>query len=218
MAGSGRPALAAGQGSMRRAALRAAVPWVVLGGAVAPAPAHAHLVSVRFGEFYSGMLHPVTALEHALAFLALGLLFGLQERRRAAVATLAFPVALVAGTSLAIALRADPLLGLVNTASFALAGGMVALARPIGTPWLVGLSVLFGLSHGFENGTAFVPGGNALLFVLGVAASGYLCVTLLSGAVHAVRERAWVLIGFRTVGSWVGAIGLMMLGLAAAGV
>lgn len=202
-----------GDGVMQRALLQSVAALAV----VAPAPAHAHSISVRFGSFYSGMLHPLTALEHLLAFLVLGVLFGLQERRRGALGVLCFAGALAVGAVIALALGAEPVLGSAATASLAVAGALVALALALSTAWVVVLAVVFGLVHGFENGTAFAPGSGGPLYVLGLAMSGYLVVTLLSAAVHGARSRRWALVGLRTLGSWVGALGLMMLGLAVAG-
>ena len=52
------------------------------------------------GDFYSGMLHPLTALEFLLSWIALALFAG-QQGRKAALLTLAiFPSALVLGASL----------------------------------------------------------------------------------------------------------------------
>jgi hydrogenase/urease accessory protein HupE len=36
-----------------------------------PAPAFAHLVNTDVGEFYAGMLHPLTSIEHLLPTVAL---------------------------------------------------------------------------------------------------------------------------------------------------
>ena len=65
--------------------------------AVAPLTVQAHLVSTRFGDFYGGMLHPLSALEHALPWLAVGLLAGFQGARFGRWILLAFPVGLLLG-------------------------------------------------------------------------------------------------------------------------
>jgi hydrogenase/urease accessory protein HupE len=38
---------------------------------VIPTPAFAHLVNTKVGEFYAGMLHPLTSVEHLFPSLAL---------------------------------------------------------------------------------------------------------------------------------------------------
>jgi hydrogenase/urease accessory protein HupE len=71
-----------------------------------PEQAAAHLVSTRFGELYSGLLHPLTTLQHLVPWLALGLLGGLQAPRTARWALLAFPLAVLAGPHHVVALAA----------------------------------------------------------------------------------------------------------------
>ena len=67
-------------------------------GAFFPTPASAHLVNTNVGEFYAGMLHPLTSAEHLLPTLALALL-AIQCGTHAARTTLfVFPMALLAGT------------------------------------------------------------------------------------------------------------------------
>ena len=46
-----------------------------------PAQAHAHLVNTRLGDFYGGMLHPLSGLEDVLAWFALAILAALQDPR-----------------------------------------------------------------------------------------------------------------------------------------
>ena len=49
---------------------------------------HAHTAAKEVGDFYAGFLHPLTALEHVLSFVALGLLIG-QQGHKASAAVLA---------------------------------------------------------------------------------------------------------------------------------
>jgi len=61
--------------------------------ALAPFAAEAHLVSTRFGELYSGLLHPLTTLLHLVPWACLGLLAGLQRAETSRWVPLAFPLA-----------------------------------------------------------------------------------------------------------------------------
>jgi urease accessory protein len=55
----------------------------------------------------------------------------------------------------------------------------------------------------------------AHLFVPGVALLGFMAIALVSAATLALSARAeWLRIGVRVAGSWIAAIGLMMIGLA----
>lgn len=194
---------------VRRAAL-------LLGCVVNPVPAHAHLVSSRFGDFYAGLLHPVTAFENMLPWLALGLLAGLQGGRPVRWLLVVFPLAAFIGALLAPLVPGIAGLAPFNLASFVALGALVALARPLAPALLLGLGALFGLSHGYDNGLALSKGGSIVLFASGVMTAGYLTIVLTTATTLAIAsERAWARIAVRAVGSWIAALGIMMLGLGA---
>lgn len=181
-----------------------------------PTTAEAHLVTARFGDFYSGALHPLTALEHVIPWLAVGLLAGLQEIRTGRWMVLVFPVAIFAGTCGSAVWPSMALLSMVNLASFIVLGALVALAWRLPPPVLLGLGAAFGFSHGYENGLAAPPDGKLWLFGVGVTAAGYVIVTLITAlTVVITRRRGWPKVAVRAVGSWIGAIGIMLVGLTA---
>ena len=175
--------------------------------------AFAHLVSLRFGDFYSGMLHPLTALEHASAFLVAGMLLGLRDAPALRAAIVGLPLAVGAGVWLGMELSGEWDFTLVNFVSLIVLGTAVALARRWWTGLVLVILVAFGLTHGFANGTAFVQGGDAWLFVLGVTTSSYLVVTLVAGLCRALLANRPAMIGVRALASWISAVGIMMLGL-----
>lgn len=86
-------------------------------------PASAHTVDSRLGDFYGGMLHPLTALEHVLPFFAVGLLAGQQGERAARWLVLVFPLALLAGAGLATVTAAIPFTRPLNAASLVMRAG-----------------------------------------------------------------------------------------------
>jgi urease accessory protein len=177
-------------------------------------PAYAHSLGSRFGDFYGGVLHPLTALEHLLPILALGLLAGQQGPRAARWLLLIFPLALLIGAGLATAVPPIPGVRLANDLSFAVLGLLVAAAWRLPLALLIVLGALFGLSHGYENGRAITPETAAHLFVLGVAAVGAVATALVGAAtIAAAAEAAWPRIAVRVAGSWIAAIGIMMIGL-----
>jgi len=79
-----------------------AVAALCLAALFQPAPAAAHLVNTRFGNFYDGMLHPLTAMEHMIPWLAIGLLAGPQPKAGRWM-LLTFPIGLALGTVLPVA-------------------------------------------------------------------------------------------------------------------
>lgn len=81
-------------------------PALARGGAgAARRRAPAHDLSERHGEFLGALLHPLVSLDHAAAFLALGLLAGRQQPPLARRLLVGFYFALLAG---AVAAGGDP--------------------------------------------------------------------------------------------------------------
>lgn len=177
----------------------------------ASAPAWAHSLSTRFGGWLGAFLHPLSALDHALAFLALGLLLGFQPLQSARRGVIAFTLALLVGVALPTLARAAdiPHIGSVNIASLFVLGVLVALARPLPTLLLVSLAALFGLSHGFENGSDMRSGG--AVAILAVAAAGFVVSVVVAMSAQRLRPGA-PRVAVRIAGSWIAAIGLMILG------
>lgn len=180
----------------------------------APGTAEAHLVGVRFGDFYAGAIHPVTALEHALPWLAMGVLAAMQGPERGRWVVPAFPLGLAVGTALALVVHQEPVVSVLNVASFVILGGLIAAAWPLPAPVLAGIALLTGLTHGYENGTAMTLETDRLLFVSGVAGVGYVLVTLVTAVTVGFlrNSAAWRRIGLRALGSWIAAVGIMLLG------
>lgn len=179
-----------------------------------PAAAQAHLVSTRFGDFYGGMLHPLTALEHVLPWLALGLLAGLQPVRMARWIPLAFTGAVLAGVLAAAMAPGWPLPTALTLLSFVVLGVLVSIGREWPAALLLGLAVVVGGVHGYDNGLAMTPETNAWLFVPGVATTGIVLLLLVTAATTvAVGAAGWSRIAVRAAGSWIAAVGIMVVGL-----
>ena len=191
---------------MRAAAVAAAA-------ALLPTSASAHLVSSRFGELYSGMLHPLTSLEHLVPWLALGLLGGLQSRSTARWVLLAFPVAVLAGLALQSLVPGLPGIAELNLAAFIVLGALVSLKLRLGTAAFVSLAAVVGISHGYGNAAPELRGTAWMLYAAGVGLVAYMLVTLVVGAAHAVAERrSWGVVALRAAGSWIAAAGAMYAG------
>ena len=87
--------------------------WARLWGAVAtalllllaPGQVKAHTALVGTGDFYAGLLHPITAFEHVVPLLALGLLAGQQQDEPRAWASLVCAAAVPVGAILAAVLQ-----------------------------------------------------------------------------------------------------------------
>jgi urease accessory protein len=179
-----------------------------------PATAGAHTVVSGVGDYFSGVLHPLTTPAHVLVLLGLGLLAGQQS-----------PLNLK--TPLAVFIPVSALaLGLTTT-------GIVKAVYP---PVLISLALLAGLLVALEKPpTARV---SRVLFALAALAlgldstvetgSGLVIVkTLLgtwTGLILAVADIAyyssrftrwhWQKVGLRVAGSWITAASLMILAFA----
>lgn len=174
--------------------------------------AHAHSSMPGVGDFYAGFLHPLTAPEHVLAFVALGILAA-QQAPRGQLALPVFWIALTAGAALAIVQPGIPGVALVNILSVLVLGALIALYRPLPRALLIGLAVLFALTHGHANGEAITGGVRAYIFIPGVALAA-LAVTgygLVFTDWLLRRKTGWITIAVRVAGSWIAAIGMLVL-------
>ena len=178
-----------------------------------PGLSHAHSVVKGAGDFYAGVLHPLTSLEHVLTFVALGLLAG-QQGKKSELVLPVFGLALVIGATAALWV-ALPYVGLLNIVSAVLFGSLLAAAWPLPSLIFYGIAVLFGLSHGFANGSAMSEGIKPYLFVAGVGLAG-LAVSAYCMMIsdYLLRRKAnWMHIAVRVAGSWIAAIGLLSIAI-----
>ena len=162
-------------------------------GVFLPATAYAHLVNTNVGEFYAGMMHPVTSLEHLLPILALALLGGQFGKQAARTTLFTFPAALLAGTVIGSVLPGYGFFEPLNLILLLGLGVLLALkdrlraVRPIS---MAMLAVLTGLILGYRSGTDMAAAQVAFQFVPGVALTGFILVALIAAWVPAVSSRS----------------------------
>ena len=177
-----------------------------------PQWAHAHLVSTRFGEYYAGLLHPVTTLTHVIPWLAIALLAGLQSPAAGRSTLLSFPLAVLIGTALGSALPEQAWITMVNMVSFLVLGGLVLSAIALPRHLFTALIITTGLSHGYANGMPELFGNSLWLYLAGVTSAAYLLVSILTAASHTlIARQSWGIFAIRASGSWIAAIGFMSL-------
>lgn len=191
----------------------------VLAGAIAglllivafPGRAEAHAFP-NVGDFYAGMLHPITSLDALLPFLALGALAG-QQGRDAALRTLAvLPLMLLAGTVIGAVILGPPDVGPALLASLVLLGVLVAGGWTLPATLVIALAALVGALVGMANGAELAVGESVWRFGPGVAVSGLLVVAYVVGGVRWLSA-PWTRIAVRVAGSWLAATGIMVLAL-----
>ena len=149
---------------------------LLLGLMITFAPAaRAHVESGGAGSLISGLLHPVTGLDHVVAMVAVGLWGAVLAAPAIWLLPVAFPMVMALGGL--IGLLGLPLPGVeVGIAiSGMVLGLLVALERRVPLAVALALVGVFALFHGYAHGRELPDGANALLFSLAfVSATGLL--------------------------------------------
>jgi urease accessory protein len=176
-----------------------------------PTPSDAHLVNTGLGPFYDGVSHFALTPEDLLPALALALLAGQRGSRGGRIALFALPLAWLLGglIGLASATRSDA--PALTTVSFLLLGGLVASEAPLAPGGVAALAIVVGLLHGYLNGSAMSQAKLGALGVAGIVGALFVTVALAAAMVVAIRV-PWGRIAVRVAGSWIVAIGLLLLG------
>jgi urease accessory protein len=164
------------------------------------------------GDFYAGVLHPITAIEFALPMIALSLLAGQQDRETAIAILATFPAMLAVGATVGVLVHVPPHLGFINTASMAILGLLVAWAATLPKAISLGLAVCLGLTIVWPNGAELTADTSVYRFAPGLALAGLLLIAYGAGLVRSLKA-PWMRIGVRVVGSWIATAGILALGL-----
>jgi hydrogenase/urease accessory protein HupE len=102
-------------------------------------------------------------------------------------------------------------LPVINISCLLIAGVLVAADQKLPL-WLVfGLASIIGMVCGFFNGTAMNQAGGGFRALLGIASGVFVIAALISAGIVSLKK-AWMRIAVRVSGSWIAAIGLLMLG------
>lgn len=173
---------------------------------LAPDTAMAHLVNTSVGEFYSGMMHPMTSAEHLLPILALALLASQLGKRAARGVVLLFPIMLAVGVLMG---SYYPELGFVQMANLLLLvvlGGALIVAGSVPPLMAPVFSVGTGLILGYRSGVDMAAAAVGLQFIPGVALTGLIIVALFAAWIPEVSSsrlrtlRAFLGAGFSLAG------------------
>jgi urease accessory protein len=184
--------------------------------ALAAPTAEAHLVNSGFGPFYDGVAHLFISPEDLLAVLALGMLAGLGGPRYGRAVLFGLTVAWLAGGLAGLAQTREIALQVVVIISFLAVGSLVALDRKLSIGTVIGLAVVLGLMHGFLNGTAMVAAKLGATGLIGIGAAVFVTAALVAALVVWLQP-AWARVGVRVAGSWIAAVGILMVGWSARG-
>ncbi len=175
-------------------------------------PAHAHLVSTDLGPFYDGAAHPLVSPQDLLTLLGLAILaaYGGAANGRRLIVSLT--LAWATGVCVGFAAVEGPLeFPIANAAVILFLGILVLLKVKVPSSVLVPAFAFIGLARGVMNGSAARLADGQWLSVLGIILGVFVLVALLTGGANWLENRRPA-VALRVIGSWIAAIGLLMLG------
>ena len=176
-----------------------------------PAIAHAHLTDTGLGPIYDGVAHLLLSFDDLLPVIALALLAGLNGARAGRFVLFILPVAWLAGGiagGLAASSAPSPFVTAVSLLGL---GVLTAAGARLPPAPMVVLAAALGAVHGWLNGAAIAAAGREVSGLIGIAGTVFAVVALASALVVSLR-RPWTRIAVRVSGSWIAAVGLLMLG------
>ena len=179
------------------------------------APAHAHLVTTGLGPVYDGISHLALTPEDLVPTLAVALLAGLGGARYGRMTLFAVPAAWLIGglAGLVLTTAVNPYL---TTVSFLVLGGLVAADLDLSPRVMITLISIFGLFHGYLNGSVMAQANLGFLGLVGITATVFVMIALVAGFVVSLKAK-WMRIAVRVAGSWIVAMGILLLGWAVKG-
>jgi hydrogenase/urease accessory protein HupE len=202
-------------GDPLRAGWRLAIA-VALGAFVFPSSAEAHLVTTGLGPLYDGIGHVFVSPDDLLPVIAMALLAGLNGTTSGRWTLFVLPLAWLAGGIAGYAVGVSIVPVSATVGSTLLLGLLTAADRRLPVWTVVTLAAVAGGMHGWLNGAAIAEAGNAPLGLVGIVSAVFVLAALLAALVVSLRAD-WTRIVVRVAGSWIAAIGLLMLGWAVRG-
>jgi len=180
----------------------------------APGTAGAHTVISGVGDYFSGVLHPLTTPAHVLVLLSLGLLVGQHTPFKLKTALAVFiPVSAAALACTATGLIATVYPPLIISLALVTAL-LVAVGKPPPALVLGVLSGLAGAALGLDSAVETGTGLTVLKTLLGTWTGLIIAVADVAYYSSRFTRRQWQQIGLRVAGSWITAASFMTLAFA----
>jgi urease accessory protein len=185
---------------------------VIAGGSLplVPGTALAHAPLGGPETFASALLHPLLVPAHLIAVAALALLAGQHDPSSRRTLARAYAGGLVLGFAAMVAAFATQLSGEAVLAGTALAGGAVALARPLPWPAAAALASATGFALAMDSPPNVIRVEEANLLLVGTFCGATLLFSIIAAASSGL-SRPWQRTGVRILGSWIAAAALMVL-------
>jgi urease accessory protein len=174
-----------------------------------PAYALAHLVTTGLGPVYDGIGHLVMTPEDLVPVLAITLFAGLRGATPGRRVLFILPLAWFFGGILGVIMEGLPTLPVAGI-SFLLLGVLVAADLKLSPKSITAIVVVVGFVHGVLNGIALKEGAG-ILGLIGIMATLFVIVAIVSAFIVSLKQ-PWTRIVVRVAGSWVAAMGILMLG------
>jgi hydrogenase/urease accessory protein HupE len=104
----------------------------------------------------------------------------------------------------------------ISALSLLILGTLVAVDLRVPPLAVTALALGVGLVHGLPNGVVMNQAGTGVLGLLGLLAALVVLVALVAACVVSLQQQ-WTRIAVRVAGSWMAALGVLMLGWALRG-
>jgi urease accessory protein len=176
-----------------------------------PSTAAAHLVTTGLGPFYDGALHLLLSPEDLLGLVAAVALAGLQGAKAGRIAVIALATVWFMFSFVSLNLTVGFDFPWLSIFSIIILGALVAVNPTLPPAVVALLAGLYGALHGLLNGSALAAMDSGLLSIVGVSVT-VLIIGLLCSALIVSLKAAWTRIAIRVAGSWIAAVGMLMLG------
>jgi hydrogenase/urease accessory protein HupE len=175
--------------------------------------AHAHLVTTGLGPFYDGFVHVLFAPEDALAIFALALLSGMSGILGGRAVLFTLPAAWCIGALVGLHAPAAQSTSMpwLTIATFLGLGILIAVNCRLSALAMAGLSITLGLAHGYFNGAVMTATNFVFSMLAGTLVSMFFVIAVVAAVVVSLRA-PWTRIAVQTLGSWIAAGGLLLLG------
>ena len=178
---------------------------------VLPQLAEAHLVTSGLGPYYDGALHLLMSPGDLLGLVAVALLAGRGGARSGRLTVIALSVAWLLGGLVGLGLPNSPDLAAIGTVSFLVMGLLVALDVRLSPVSIAAVAGAYGVLHGLINGMALAEAGAEASTLFGIVLA-VLCLAVLTAAAVVPLTALWARVAVRVAGSWIAAVGLLMIG------
>ena len=187
--------------------------WMLLAIIGLPAAARAHLVTTGLGPLYDGMTHLAVSPGDLLLVVCLALFAGLGGAARGRGVLAALPITWLVGGLVGLRFVEEIAAPVASALALVLLGALVAADARLPRRAVLGVVVVLGVFYGALNGSALSAARSGPLALVGIIVAVTVLMTLIAALVVSMRP-GWMRIVVRVAGSWIAAVGLLMVGWA----